>query len=137
MIVMEQNDQIIVFKKYDNSIEANLAKTKLDAHGIPCFLTEENLTNLYPFQNLLLFGVRLHIFSSDRNDAEQVLNERVVTDQDVPMCPSCHSQNIAIEHSSKLTPRAGRLALGLFMGAILPLKKVYTCKDCMREFETL
>ncbi len=73
---MKENDQIVVFKKYDNSIDANLAKTKLDAYGIPCFLTEENLTNLYPLQNLLLFGVRLHIFSTDRENAEQVLNER-------------------------------------------------------------
>ncbi|HET9053040.1 MAG TPA: DUF2007 domain-containing protein [Cyclobacteriaceae bacterium] len=72
---MEENDQIIVFKKYDNSIEANLAKTKLDAHGIPCFLSDENLTNLYPLQNTLLFGVRLHIFSNDRQNAEQILND--------------------------------------------------------------
>ncbi len=72
---MEKNDQIIVFKKYDSSIDANLAKTKLDAYGVPCFLTEENLTNLYPLQNLLLFGVRLHIFSNDLQQAEQILNE--------------------------------------------------------------
>lgn len=134
---MEENDQIIVFKKYDSSIDANLAKTKLDAHGIPCFLTEENLTNLYPLQNLLLFGVRLHIFSNDLHDAEQVLNERIEISPDAPVCPSCRSLNISIEHSSKFTPRVSRLVLGLFMGTIVPLKKIYQCQDCMREFETL
>ncbi|MFZ2906825.1 MAG: DUF2007 domain-containing protein [Cyclobacteriaceae bacterium] len=72
---MEESDEIIVYKRFDNSIDANLAKTKLDAYGIPCFLTEENLTNLYPLQNTVLFGVRLHIFSSDQDQADKILNE--------------------------------------------------------------
>lgn len=72
---MHKSDTIIVFRKYDSAIDANLAKTKLDAYGIPCFLTEENLNNLYPLHNVPLFGVRLHIFSNDAELAEQVLNE--------------------------------------------------------------
>jgi uncharacterized protein YlaN (UPF0358 family) len=74
---MEESDKIIVYKRFDSSIDANLAKTKLDAYGIPCFLTEENLTNLYPLQNTILFGVRLHIFSNDQNQADQILNEHL------------------------------------------------------------
>lgn len=72
---MEESDEIIVYKRFDSAIDANLAKTKLDAYGIPCFLTEENLTNLYPLQNTVLFGVRLHIFSNDQDQADKILNE--------------------------------------------------------------
>ena len=132
---MEENDQIIVFKKYDSSIDANLAKTKLDAHGIPCFLTEENLTNLYPLQNLLLFGVRLHIFSKDQQMAEQVLND-VDTSQDTLVCPACRSQNVEFEHSQNIMPSIGNI-LAFFVGTFIPFKKTYRCQDCAREFETL
>lgn len=132
---MEENDQIIVFRKYDSSIDANLAKTKLDAHGIPCFLTEENLTNLYPLQNLLLFGVRLHIFSSDLQSAEGVLNDTI---QDRTLiCPACRSHNLTFQFSEKLSANVPRLILAFLSMAIQPSRKVYRCQDCHREFETL
>jgi uncharacterized protein YlaN (UPF0358 family) len=133
---MEENDQIIAFKKYDSSIDANLAKTKLDAHGIPCFLTEENLTNLYPLQNLLLFGVRLHIFSKDQQMAEQVLND-IDNSQDTLTCPACRSQHISLQPSTKFTSRIGRFLIAFFLGMGFPPKKTYHCGDCAREFENL
>ena len=55
-------EKIIVFEAFDTAVQANLAKTKLDAYGIPCFLTEENFTSLYPMRNQIFPGVRLHIF---------------------------------------------------------------------------
>ena len=72
---MEEQDEIIVFKRFDSAIDANIVKTKLDANGIPCFLTEENLANLYPLQNFLAMGVRLHLFSKDVEWAKSVLND--------------------------------------------------------------
>jgi hypothetical protein len=134
---MEENDQIIVFRKYDSSIDANLAKTKLDAHGIPCFLTEENLTNLYPLQNLLLFGVRLHIFSKDQENAENVLNDVLEIEDPARICPVCRSQKIELTHSTRTTSTIGRVLLGSIFGPVVPFKKIYQCQDCKREFETL
>jgi hypothetical protein len=72
---MDEQDDIIVFKRFENAIDANIIKTKLDAHGIPCFLTEENLANLYPTLNLLSNGVRLHLFEKDIEWAKEVLKE--------------------------------------------------------------
>lgn len=66
-------DKIIILASFDTVVEANLAKTKLDAYGIPCFLTEENFTNLYPIRNAIFPGVRLHVFENDRQRAEEVL----------------------------------------------------------------
>ncbi len=72
---MEEEEKIIIYKAYDTVILANLAKTKLDAYGIPCFLTEENFTNLYPLRNDIFPGVRLHIFEKDKDQADEVLRE--------------------------------------------------------------
>ncbi|NOT74470.1 MAG: hypothetical protein HOP08_06035 [Cyclobacteriaceae bacterium] len=68
-------DKIVIYQAYDTVMEANIAKTKLDAYGIPCFLTEENLNNLYPFRNDLFPGVRLFIFENDRDRVREVLTE--------------------------------------------------------------
>ena len=71
----EGEDKIIVFDSYSNGIEASLVKTKLDAYGIPCFLTDENFVNLYPFKNELFTGVRLHVFEADVPRIKEILVE--------------------------------------------------------------
>ena len=71
---MEETEKIIIYTSFDNAIEANIAKTKLDAYGIPCFLTEENFTNLYPIRNDIFPGVRLHIFEKDFDQTKEVLD---------------------------------------------------------------
>ncbi len=70
-----REDKIIIYQSYDTVIQANLAKTKLDAYGVPCFLTEENFTSLYPFRNDIFPGVRLHIFEKDQERVREVLTE--------------------------------------------------------------
>jgi Putative prokaryotic signal transducing protein len=69
----DSGEKIIVFESFDNVIKANIIKTKLDAYGIPCFLTDENFVNLYPIRNEIFPGVRLHIFEKDRDEVMQVL----------------------------------------------------------------
>ncbi|CAN5403743.1 hypothetical protein BH09BAC3_BH09BAC3_04270 [soil metagenome] len=69
----DTNDKIVVYQAYDTVILANLAKTKLDAYGVPCFLTQENFTNLYPFRNDIFPGVPLYIFESDTERVKEIL----------------------------------------------------------------
>jgi hypothetical protein len=71
---MEEPEKIIIYTAFDNVIAANIAKTKLDAYGIPCFLTEENFTGLYPLQNDIFPGVRLHIFEQDSERVRELLD---------------------------------------------------------------
>jgi hypothetical protein len=71
----DSEEKIIVFEAYDTVVQANLAKTKLDAYGIPCFLTDENFINLYPIRNDIFPGVRLYIFERDLDHAKEVMKE--------------------------------------------------------------
>lgn len=71
---MRMEDKIVVFKAFDTVMEANLAKTKLDAYGVPCFLTDENFVNLYPIRNDIFPGVRLYIFENDKARVAEILN---------------------------------------------------------------
>ena len=67
------SNEIIVFKKFDSLIEANIAKTKLDAYGIPSYLTEENVTTLTT--TFLSGGIRIHIFLNDKEKVEEILEK--------------------------------------------------------------
>jgi hypothetical protein len=71
----DSSEKIIVFDSYDTGIQASLVKTKLDAYGIPCFLTGENFVNLYPFRNELFSGVQLFIFEKDKDRVVEILAE--------------------------------------------------------------
>lgn len=71
---MEETDKIVVYAAFDTTVQANLAKTKLDAYGIPCFLTDENFVSLYPIRNDIFPGVRLYIFEKDKARVTEILD---------------------------------------------------------------
>lgn len=134
---MQDHDDIIVFQKFNNAIEANIAKSKLDAYGIPCFLTEENMANLYPgASNLMNFSVRLHLFDYDVDRAMQIMSENnlQVDDESVVICPRCSSRNIERDFPKKLTLEFISSLRYLIFGIFYPEKKVYRCSDCDAEF---
>lgn len=131
---MEERDEIIVLQVFENSIDANIAQTKLDANGIQCFLTEENLANLFPVQSAKLFGVRLHVFSRDKDQALQILHEQIFIDREEINCPKCQSGEIEIEYSRKLSSRIITLMIGFLLLIGFPMPKVYRCQVCGHEF---
>lgn len=131
--MLADSDDIIVFRHFDTVIDANIAKTKLDAYGIPCFLTEENMSNLYPGQPFMAFKVRLHLFSKDEDRASQVLLFEAPMHADsepAHQCPRCQSSRI----SRDFPKQSGESLTFLFFGVLFPNKKVNHCMDCDNEF---
>jgi hypothetical protein len=124
-------ERIIVFESYDTVVKASLAKTKLDAYGIPCFLTEENLTSLYPVSIGVFPGVRLHIFERDLEEVKNVLDHQA---QDAFIkCPGCGS--IQLEKNHSVWARIAASAM-LLVGIIFPIEpKEYKCHSCGKEFD--
>ncbi len=61
-------------KTCQTPFEANLIKAKLEAAGIPSFLTNENYSTLYPVMaNLLGSGVRVLVNDEDLENALELL----------------------------------------------------------------
>ena len=128
----KEEDDIIVFKEFGSGIDANIAKTKLDAYGVPCFLTEENMANLIPGQSLYAIKIRLHLFAADREKAAQILTGDTlsVDEGGAGACPRCQSERI-----TRAFPRKIMDSLTIvFFGIFLPHKKVDQCMDCGLEF---
>lgn len=76
----DKDEKIVVFAVYDSVIDANIIKTKLDAYGIPCFLTGENISNLYPLPANGFSGTRLHVFEDDVDQIKELLKHESSTD---------------------------------------------------------
>jgi len=131
----ESEDKIIVFDSYDTVMAANLVKTKLDAYGIPCFLSDENFVGLYPIRNELFPGVRLHIFEKDQERVKEILGEQHDVEAEILRCPVCRSTNLLMEPGRKgLIPT---IIASLLLGLFIPTKKKYRCQDCQREFDSI
>lgn len=134
---MVERDEIIVFRKFETSIEANIVKSKLDAYDIPCFLTEENMANLYPgASSLMNFNVRLHLFAHDLERARKVLeqNQMALNDDSTLKCPACKSQKIERDFPKKLSLTFASALKVMFFGVFFPHKKVFRCLECEYEF---
>ena len=136
---MGERDEIVVFKNFEGTIEANIVKSKLDAYGIPCFLTEENMTNLYPgASSLMNFSVRLHLFAHDLPRARQVLEENhlALDDESTIICPQCNSPRVERDFPKKLSTTFASTLNVMFFGILFPEKKIHRCLDCDLEFNT-
>ena len=133
---MEGSEKIVVYLEFDTPITASICKTKLDAYGIPCFLTEENLANLYPGNHILSCKVRLHLFERDLERARQITEEQNLTTTDTFLtCPGCQSQRLERDFPKRLYDKAFSALGVLFFGIFIPQKKIYRCLDCEQEFD--
>lgn len=130
---MEEAGKIVVFQAFDTLIQANLVKTKLDAYGIPCFLTDENFVNLYPIRNEIFPGIRLHIFESDIDRVSEILKENLTFEKENHLkCPRCHSLQVQLKNK-----KVGLLGwtLALFTLLIWPQKRIFECQACENTFD--
>lgn len=125
-------DKIIVFDSYDTVMAANLVKTKLDAYGIPCFLTDENFVGLYPLRNELFPGVRLYVFEQDKDRVKEVLAEEQVEETEALQCPDCGSKHILLQELNQSS--VGKILSTIFLSPFMEEKKSYQCNKCKRQF---
>ena len=125
---MNNSKPIVVIHTFRDVIEANIIKAKLDAYGIPCFLTEEHLTSLT--SAFLSGGIRLHIFGEDRERVSEILVSvlQKTDDDDLLKCPKCRSKRI-LDTSQRLINPA------LIVRFFLQLSKKHYCLDCETEFD--
>lgn len=116
---------------------AELAKSKLESEGIPCFLANKNLIGINWLYSFALGGVRLQVRKDDAEIAEKILNEDFSSELDSlddqfpqlqrdDLCSKCGSSNISVVNTTR---KAGALSLLLGLPLIL-FRKRYKCSEC-------
>lgn len=132
-------DRLITIANFNEPLEANLAKIKLESAGIKCFLSGENFTATYWLLSPADRGVKIQVRESEAKKALQILGakegQRLEKDEEKSLtaqtydllCPKCHSKDIEYEEFSR---KAFFLSI-LFFRFPLPIpKKKYKCGNC-------
>jgi hypothetical protein len=116
---------------------AELAKTKLESEGIPCFLANKNHIAMNWLASFALGGVKLQVRIEDAPIAKEILSkdlsenlndleEQFPALEQSDHCQKCNSTNISPFKSSR---KAGALSLLLGLPLIF-FRKSYKCHDC-------
>lgn len=128
----------------DPASEAELARIKLEANGIQCFLAGKNFISMYWLLSDAEGGIKLQVRESDAEKALEILgtdthiafNESEDPDTKPepinPSCPKCGSNDVEYERFSKKSFYLGILLLRF----PLPfLRKRYKCKSCGKTWK--
>lgn len=68
-------DKIIVYKTFQDPLEANLIMTRLKDAGFNCFLSGENTAALRPLFDVSISGIQLHVFEKEVGEIDKFLDE--------------------------------------------------------------
>lgn len=146
---MFRPDSVVFLESYYEPMAANLARTRLEAAGIPCFLSNENLVSMLPLYSPITGGVRLHVRQADAEAALAILSEVPVplaTGPDIasfdagapdpvaPRCPRCGSSDVAYGPATRNTYGWWSGLLSVLLRAPLRGSR-YHCFHCGNEFK--
>lgn len=130
---------LITIATFDNSLDAESVRGKLEAEGIQTFLKDENIVSIMWLYSTAVGGIKLQISSDDEIQAREILarpEERIPVDHVVIgsseiVCPSCQSNNIKKENYSRAVTAMSILLLGF----PIPYPSVrYRCFYCDHQW---
>lgn len=76
---MENEEKLVVLKKYPNAVEANIVKGALEASGIPAGVIVDSTANA-----IWMAPVRVIVFERDLELARQVISESEELSEETP-----------------------------------------------------
>ncbi|MBN2894097.1 MAG: DUF2007 domain-containing protein [Bacteroidales bacterium] len=138
----------ITILTYTYPHEAHLAKSVLEAEGIPVFIKDELTAQVYNFYSTAIGGVKLQVPESDFQSAYELLKagdlipeikaepkiEKVTKAKDSKnkSCPFCGSAEVSRKKQLNILSTI----IFMILGALFPLfKSTYHCHDCKKEWK--
>ena len=120
---------------YDLPQDMIVAKAKLEANGIECFVKDELTAQVHNFLSNAIGGIKLQVLEENAEKAIQVLQESNPLEADYPeaklKCTNCGSGNVdGIGLNGKLA-----LVFLFILGIPVPFKSGKArCYDCQNVF---
>ncbi len=105
--------------------DVQIIKGKLESEGIPVFLRDETTINSDPLISSAIGGVKLQVYTNDKDRASEIFNEirnyATDTDGNLIVCPNCKATKSEVYYSRK----------GIFY-KLFPFfeSKKYRCLNC-------
>lgn len=119
------NQKFYTIASFEYPADVQILKGKLESEGIPVFLRDENTINSDPLISGAIGGVKLQVYTEDKEKALAIYNEvraYAVDDDENPVaCPNCKAQKSEAYYERK----------GLF-NKLFPFfeKRKYKCLNC-------
>jgi DNA-directed RNA polymerase subunit RPC12/RpoP len=110
---------------FEYAADVQIIKGKLESEGIPVFLRDENTLNSDPLISNAIGGVKLQVYSKDKERALAIYNEvraYALDENDQPIvCPNCKASRSEVYYNRK----------GVFY-KLFPFfeKRKYKCLNC-------
>ncbi len=110
---------------FEYAADVQIIKGKLESEGIPVFLRDENTLNSDPLISNAIGGVKLQVYSKDKERALAIYNEvraYALDENDQPIvCPNCKARRSEVYYNRK----------GIFY-KLFPFfeKRKYKCLNC-------
>ncbi|WP_405384556.1 DUF2007 domain-containing protein [Maribacter sp. LLG6340-A2] len=118
-------DKFYQLATFEYVADVQIIKGKLESEGIPVFLRDENTLNSDPLISNAIGGVKLQVYTKDKERAIAIYDEiraYAVDDKGKPIiCPNCKAQKSEPYYNSK----------GVFY-KLFPFfeKRKYKCLNC-------
>ena len=97
--------EFFILGSFEYAADAQVIKSKLESEGIPVFLRDENTLNTYTMIGSAIGGVKLSVYSRDKERAIQIYNEirpYALDDHGQPIvCPNCKANRSEVYYSRK------------------------------------
>ena len=97
--------EFYILGSFEYAADVQVIKAKLESEGIPVFLRDENTLNTDPLISSAIGGVKLSVYSRDKERAIEIYNEirpYAVDDKGEPIiCPNCKSKRSEVYYSRK------------------------------------
>ena len=97
--------EFYILGSFEYAADAQIIKSKLESEGIPVFLRDENILNTYTMIGSATGGVRVSVYSADKEPALKIYNEirpYALDDSGAPIvCPNCKANRSEAYYSRK------------------------------------
>ncbi|WP_435623747.1 DUF2007 domain-containing protein [Flagellimonas sp.] len=119
------NKELVTLGSFEFLADVQIIKGKLESEGITVILKDENTVSIDPFASNALGGIKLQVYGSDRERAQEIFNEvrnyAVDENGDLIVCPNCKATKSEVYYSRK----------GIFY-KLFPFfePKKYRCLNC-------
>lgn len=119
------NKELVTLGSFEFLADVQIIKGKLESEGITVILKDENTVSIDPFASNALGGIKLQVYDSDRERAQEIFNEvrnyAVDENGELIVCPNCKATKSEVYYSRK----------GIFY-KLFPFfePKKYRCLNC-------
>ncbi len=143
---MSEDDKIVIFESYYDPMLAQIIRTRLEANGIPCFVSDYNTAEIIPYYNQAIGGVKLNVFEKDLDRCHEILaidgdtNDEIYPEIDhetaaVIVCPYCGSNDVKYGTDTEVKFHLPSVLVSFFTGVPVYFRTAWHCFNCGETFQ--